>query len=253
MKASTVLRKLREGSLVNCFKVNLTDPRVAEIVSLVGFDCVWVDMEHIGQDWSAIAAQVWATKTQNTDIMIRVSRGSYSDYVRPLELDATGIIVPHIMGLQDAREVVQYTRFHPLGRRPVDGGNGDGLYTMMNFDEYIEQSNREKFVVLQIEDPEPLAELEAIADLPGYDMLFFGPADFSQGIGALGKWDDPRIMEARRTVVDTALKYGKFAGTVGTPENIRDLQSMGYQFVSMGADVIGLAQYCKKVLAAYPK
>ncbi len=64
--------------------------------------------------------------------MVRVARGSYSDHVKPLELDAAGIMVPHIMSLADARRVVSMTRFHPIGRRPVDGGNADGSYTAVD-------------------------------------------------------------------------------------------------------------------------
>lgn len=251
MRKSKVLHKLRAGSFVSCFKVNIPDPRVADIAALTGFDCVWVDMEHIGQDWTNLAASIWATKSQDTDILVRVSRGSYSDYIRPLELDATGIMVPHVMSAEEAREVVHKTRFHPLGRRPLDGGNNDGAYTMMDFNRYIEEANRERFIILQIEDPEPLKHLDEIASLGGYDMLFFGPGDFSQGIGAIGQWDHPDITSARRQVAETARKHGKFAGTVGSPANLNELKSMGYQFVSVGADVVGLSQYCQKMLSAF--
>ena len=70
-------------------------------------------------------------------------------------------------------------------------------------------------VIVQIEDPEPMAELEAIAQVPGIDMLFFGPGDFSQGIGHTGEMGNPQIIEARRQIAQTAARYGKFAGTVG--------------------------------------
>ena len=250
MRKSQVLQKLRAGKFVSCFKVNIPDPRVVEIVALSGFDCVWVDQEHIGQDWSQLAANIWATKSQDTDIVVRVARGGYSDYIKPLELDATGIMVPHITSVEDAQKVIRTTRFHPVGRRPLDGGNNDGAYTMMDFNQYIKDANRERFVILQIEDPEPLQELDEIAALDGFDILFFGPGDFSQGIGAIGQWDHPEIAKARKLVADTARRHGKFAGTVGSPANIDELRSMGYQFVSIGADVVGLGQYCNQMLAA---
>lgn len=251
MRKSQVLKKLRSGGFVSCFKVNIPDPRVAEIVALSGFDCVWVDQEHIGLDWSTLAANIWAAKSQDTDILVRVSRGGYSDYIKPLELDATGIMVPHIMSVEDAKKVIRKTRFHPLGQRALDGGNNDGAYTMMDFNDYIQDANQQRFIILQIEDPEPLDELDAIAALEGFDMLFFGPGDFSQGIGAIGQWDHPRIREARELVVQTAHKYGKFAGTVGSPANLEELKAMGYNFVSIGADVVGLSQYCKQMRSAF--
>ncbi len=251
MRESRVLGKLRAGETVSCYKINLSDPRSAEIAALSGFDCVWADQEHIGQDWSAMAANVWATKSHDTDLVVRVPRGSYSDYVRPLELDATGIMVPHIMSLEDARQVVDMVRFHPLGRRPIDGGNADGAYTGIDFKEYLDQANRQRFVILQIEDPEPLGELDAIAALPGFDMLFFGPGDFSQGIGAPGEWDYPALTDARKKVAEAAIRHGKFAGTVGGPGNLKELLAMGYRFVNMGADVITLRNYCRDLVNSF--
>ena len=160
-------------------------------------------------------------------------------------------MVPHIMNLADAKEIVHHTRFHPVGRRAIDGGNADGAYTGVDFNQYLEQANEQRFVILQIEDPEPLEELEAIAALPGYDMLFFGPGDFSQGIGAPGVWDHPTLIETRIRVAEAAKKCGKFAGTVGGPGNLKELNEMGYQFVSIGADVVGLKNYYSTLIQAF--
>jgi len=253
MRKSRVLSKLRSREIVSCFKVNIKDAQVGELVAQSGFDCVWVDLEHIGQDWSTIAAQVWATKAHNVDLMVRIPRGSYSDYIKPLELDATGILVPHIMNLEDAKKVIHMTRFHPIGRRPIDGGNADGAYTALGFNEYLESANRERFIALQIEDPEPLDDLEEIAQLEGFDMLFFGPGDFSQGIGAPGQWDHPLLVETRKRVAEVANKYGKYAATVGSTDNLQDLLDMGYHFVSVGADVVGIKNYCHQIIGAFGK
>lgn len=168
-------------------------------------------------------------------------------------MDAAGIMVPHIMSLADAKAVVRMTRFHPLGLRPVDGGNADGAYCGIDFVDYLRQANEQRFVVVQIEDPEPLTELDAIAALPGIDMLFFGPGDFSHAIGAPGAWDHPKLLDVRRRVAETALAHGKFAGTVGSPANMAELIALGYRFLNIGADVVGLARYCKDLMAACAK
>ena len=253
MRPSQVLAKLRAGQVASCFKLNLADARAVEIAAMAGFDCVWLDLEHVANDLAVIERGIWAAKSRNVDVMVRVSRGSYSDYIRPLELDAAGIMVPHVMSLDDARHVVRTTRFHPVGRRPVDGGNADGAYCQVPFTEYLRTANEQRFVCIQIEDPEPLAELDAIAALPGIDMLFFGPGDFSHGIGAPGEWDHPRLVAARRSVVEAAQAHGKFAGTVASPANLDELIGMGYRFLSLGADVIALGQYCQAMAAEFSK
>lgn len=248
---SRVLKKLRAGQLASCTKLNLYDSRVAEIAAMVDFDCVWVDMEHVPNDWSAIEKQVLACRARGADSLVRVARGSYSDHVRPLEMGASGIMVPHIMNLEDAKKVVHMTRFYPIGRRPVDGGNTDGGYCMVEFDEYLQGSNREKMLILQIEDPEPLADLDAIAALDGVDMLFFGPGDFSQGIGAPGDFEHPQLVAAQKAVAEAALRHGKFAGTVGSLQSAPKLKELGYSFISIGADVVGLVNYFSDIVAGF--
>ncbi len=253
MRPSRTLAKLRAGGIASCFKLNLSDARAVEIAAMAGFDCLWTDREHVPNDLAEVERMIWAAKAHDTDVLVRVPRGSYSDCIHPLEMDAAGIMVPHLMSLADAQAVVRMTRFHPVGRRPVDGGNADGAYCGVPFDDYLKQANEQRFVIVQIEDPEPLAELDAIAALPGIDMLFFGPGDFSQGIGAPGQWNHPQLLEARRRVAEAALAHGKFAGTVASPSNLDELVAQGYRFLSMGADVVGLANYCASIMAEFSK
>jgi len=253
MRPSRVLERLRAGEVVSCFKINLSCARAVEIPAMFGFDCIWLDMEHTANDWSIVEKQILAAKTHKVDTLVRVARGGYSDYIKPLELDASGIMVPHIMSLQDAKNVVRMTRFHPIGRRPIDGGNADGAYCNIEFKEYIRQANERRFVAIQIEDPEPLNELEEIASLKGIDIIFFGPGDFSHAIGALGEWKHPKVIETRKRIAEVCLTHGKFAGTVGSLTNLEELIEMGYRFISLGADVVGLSQYCKDLLAVFQK
>ena len=249
MRPSRVLKKMRAGEVATCVKSNLSDAVVTEIAALAGFDCVWVDAEHQPNTTEQIQNHIRAAKMHNVDTLVRVQRGSYSDLIHPLEMDGAGIMVPHLMSLEEAKEVVYYTKFHPVGRRPLDGGYTDGAYCMIPIDEYMKQANEERFVVVQIEDPEPLDELEEIAKLDGIDMLFFGPGDFSQGIGAPAQWDNPKIAETRKRVAEVARKYGKFAGTPGGVGNFDELAGMGYQFISVGADVVCLGDYFKEIVA----
>ena len=250
MRPSRVLKKLRAGEVVNSFKVNSRDPRLTEIAARHGFDCVWTGMEHIANDWAVIESQVYAAKSYDVDLLCRCARGPYSNLIRALEIDASGIMVPHVMNLQDAKEVVRTTRFQPVGMRPADGGNADGAYCNIPFTEYIEQANRERFVCLQIEDPEALEELDEIAALEGYDILFYGAGDFSCAIGAPGQMDHPAVVDARERIAAAAIKHGKFAAAMATPANRQQMIDMGYTFLNMGADVIAVSNYCLDLATA---
>jgi len=251
MRRSRVLEKLRAGKMASCVKLNLGDPRVAEIAAASGVDCLWICLEHVPNDMREVENQIRAAKVYDVDTVVRVARGSYSDLIRPLEMDATGIMVPHVMSAEDARKIVWHTRFHPLGRRPIDGGNADGAYATIPAAEYIRQANAERFVVVQIEDPEALAELDAMAQVPGIDIMLFGPGDFSHALGRAGQINDPQVVAAERQVVEAALRHGKAAGAVASPDNLAAKLELGFRFINMGADVLALTEYFGRISRAF--
>ena len=254
MRKSRVLRKIRDGKTAFSVKLNLSDPRVAEIAAMCGIDCIWADMEHVPADYSQLENIVRAAKIYDCDVMCRIGRtGGYSDIIRPFEADAAGIMIPHLMSLEEAKKMVYYTKFHPIGRRPIDGGNADGKYCMVSTEDYINDANNERFTVVQIEDPEPMQELDEICALDGIDMIFFGPADFSQGIGNPCDIFNEETLKARRLVAETARKHGKMAGTVGGVANYKALEDEGFSFINLGADVVALTQYFSNIVTEVSK
>jgi len=247
-KKNRIIEKLRRDELVTSLKINCSDSIPVEIACMCGADCIWLDMEHCPSDYNEIGKQILAAKAHGAEVIVRTPRGAYSNLTRPLELDASGVMVPHVMGYEDARQVVYYSKFHPVGRRPIDGGNADGKYGLLSMEDYIKYSNEEKLTIIQIEDVEALEDIERIASLPGIDMLFFGPADFSQSIGMPTQIGNQRTLDARKKVAAVARAHGKFAGTVGDPSNVKELYDMGYRFINLGADVDGLCMYFADVM-----
>ena len=251
LRPNRILEKLRAGGVVSCTKLNLSDPRVVEIAALSGFDSVWLDAEHVPNSVRDIEHGVRAAQAYGIDAIVRVPRGSYSDLIRPLEIDAAGIMVPHVMSPDDARGIARQTRFHPIGQRALDGGNADGAYCRVDLATYINHANTQTLVIAQIEDPQAVKSLDEIAQVQGIDMLFFGPGDYSHALGVPGKFDDPRIADARQQVADACIKHHKFAGTVGSPATLNQLTDLGYRFISAGADVVALGEYFNNIAASF--
>lgn len=248
LRPSRVLSLVRQGQIAASFKVNFNDPRVIEIAGLCGCDAVWICGEHVPNDWANLENQIRAARLYDMDSLVRVARGSYSDYIRPFEADATGIIVPHVASAAEARQIVEWVRCHPVGKRPLDGGNTDGKYCLVPLDEYLRHSNEERVVILQIESPEGLANVAAIAAVPGFNGLMFGPGDFSHRIGKAGQIDAPEVVAARKQVAVAARRHGKFVMSSGLFQPFSDLVAEGNQVFNIGADVIALSAYIKQRL-----
>lgn len=251
LRPSRILRELRAGKNPTCIKLNLGDPRVIELCGLAGASAVWICNEHVGNDWFNLENQIRAAKLYDVDTIVRVEKGSYSNYVKPFEADATGIMVPHVRTAEEAKQIVEMTRFRPLGRRALDGGNVDGCYCQIPMADYLDHSNRERLLIFQIESPEAVENVEAIAAVSGFEILVFGPGDYSHLIGQAGELNAPKVAAARKRVAAAAKKHGKYMMAPGFMAPRRELEAEGYRIFNLGADVLGLGEYLKAKIAAF--
>ncbi len=254
MQVSKVLKRLKEGKPVLSTKINFKDPGIVEMVGLIGFDCIWLCREHRWLNDETIAGMILAARSTGTDTLVRIERDNYPSAIKPLEMGAKGIMVPHVLNAKQAKKIVEAMKFYPVGRRGVDGANADSGWMLMEFKKYLEFSNKETFLVLQIEDPEAIDNLEEIASVPGYEMLFVGPGDLSTLMGFSGDIDRKEIWDALEKVVKVANKHGKFAGTISiSPEWTRRLLDLGYLFINAGADITALREHYVKLNNEYQK
>lgn len=242
MRNSRVLREIRDGGQASCLKINIDHPCVIELAGLAGASAVWLCNEHVPSDWTTLTHCIRAARVHDMDAIVRVSKGAYSEYVKPFEADAAGIMVPHVESAEEVRRIVEMCRFHPLGKRALDGGNSDGEFCQLPTRDYVEASNREKYLILQIESPEALEKIDEIAAIPGFDFLLFGPGDFSHRIGRAGDVHHPDVQAARQTIEIAARKFGKqLVGVAagGTPQEQLD---RGYTMIAVGSDVVSLGK-----------
>lgn len=254
MRKSIVKQKLANKEPVIGISLHLTDPSIYELASLIGVDFIWMDLEHHGYSVETATGLMRAARVGTADIMARPAKGEFMRMARLLEAGAHGILYPRCDNADEAREVVRWTKFAPMGTRGFDGGNSDMPYCMMNFVEYAEQANAETWNVIQIEDPKALEHVDEIASVPGVDVIMLGPADFSLLSGIPGQFQHPKIDEALAVIKKAADRHGKAWGTTGgSPARCQDLINRGALWTTCGCDLIwvknGLEQN-KKDLAA---
>lgn len=239
MRFSRVKAKLLRGepALITC--CHFTDPSVYELTSLLGFDGIWLDLEHHATSDETAATLMRAARVGASDIIARPAKGEFMRMGRILEAGAQGIMYPRCESAEEAAELVRWAKFAPVGERGVDGANGDNPYCAMPMKPYLRLANEHTLIIAQLESPKALESAEAIAKVPGIDVLMLGPGDLSVIAGIPYQFDHPIITEALKTVSRAAKNAGKAWGTVsGTPEHTRMLMDLGATFICHGADII---------------
>jgi 4-hydroxy-2-oxoheptanedioate aldolase len=240
MRKSNILAKIRQGRVALATTLHLIDPSLFELTSLMGFDGIWMDMEHHGYSLETAANLMRAARVgRGSDIIARPGKGEFMRMARMLEAGATGIMYPRCDGVDEAREVVRWAKFAPLGQRGFDGAGADAPYCLTPMADYIAQANAQTFVLIQMEEPKALEQADAIAALPGVDMIMLGPADFSVLTGIPGQFDHPSIDAAIRAISRAAKNAGKqWASTCGSLEQARRMIDLGCRLILHGADIV---------------
>jgi 4-hydroxy-2-oxoheptanedioate aldolase len=241
MRPSKIKAKLRRNEPALVTTLHFTDPSAFELTSRMGFDGIWMDLEHHGYSLETAAGLMRAARVGTADILARPAKGEFMRLGRMLEAGAQGIMYPRCANAAEAREVVSWAKFAPLGRRGFDGGNPDMPYCTMPVDQYVKEANDQTFLLLQLEDRDAVANAREIAEVEGVDALFFGPADFTVLSGIPGQFTHPLVEEAIRSVAAAAKAAGKHWGMpVGNPERAKQLLDMGARILAYGADIIWL-------------
>jgi 4-hydroxy-2-oxoheptanedioate aldolase len=243
MRPSRIKAKLSRGEPALVTTVHAIDPAFYEMVSLMGFDGLWMDLEHHSCSLETAAGLMRAARVGSADMLVRPAKGEFMRMGRILEAGAQGIMYPRCSDAAEAREVVTWAKFAPLGRRGIDSGNADNPYCLTPLDRYVREANEQTFVVVQLEDQESVANAREIAEVEGVDVLFFGPGDFSVLSGFPGQFQHPVIEDSIRKVAEAARAAGKHWGIpVGTPERARQMLDLGARLLAHGADLLWVKQ-----------
>jgi len=229
--------------------VMAASPLVAEAVGCAGFDWGVIDMEHTPLDLMDVVHLLQATAGTP---MLPVLRVPWNDTVvvkRVLDAGARTLLFPFVQNAAEAQRAVAATRYPPEGVRGMAGmSRGSRFGTTAN---YFEVANRQIGVIVQLETPAALAQLEAIAAVPGIDAIFLGPADLSGAMGHVGDLTHPEVMDVLQRAVRRCQAVGTPVGIVGgTVELVQQYRAMGFDYVAVGSDLGLLMSAAQAAIAA---
>jgi 2-keto-3-deoxy-L-rhamnonate aldolase RhmA len=236
---NTTLRRLRAGDLALGFGVHhLRTAAVPMLAKAAGYDWLFIDTEHGAFSVQEATQLCLAALPAGVTPIVRVCADALDEGTRALDNGAQGIVVPHVDTVAQARRVAAAFRFPPDGHR--SWGGPPFAYGLKAPAPVVAQAeiNREVLVVAMIETAGAVAGADAIAAVPGIDVLLIGTSDLSADMGISGQIGHERVRAAYASVGEACARHGKVLGMGGVYDDTyaRAYMALGARFVLGGSD-----------------
>jgi 2-keto-3-deoxy-L-rhamnonate aldolase RhmA len=151
------------------------------------------------------------------------------------------VVVSMVGTADEARQIVACTRYPPLGRRGAAFGFPHDDYQGGDVGEKMGALHERTMVIPQIETADGLANVEAIAAVPGVDALWLGQFDLSNFLGIPGQFKHPTFLSAVDRIVAACEAHGKTAALIAMDDEwAREYAVKGFRLFAYGVDSLML-------------
>lgn len=214
-----------------------------------GIDFLWIDTEHSSYGLDDVRLLPVLARQNGCVPLVRVAGLDANLIKKALDLGASAVMVPQINNAEEALLAVKAAKYPPQGTRGVSP-----LWTFyrnVSWADYLPKANDEICVVVQVESPEGMDNVEAIAAVEGVDIVFAGPMDLSASLGLIGQLQHPTVKQFLSDFPARVRKTGKVAGiAVSSADAARESYEQGYRFISFGSLLFAGVRGLKEDLAS---
>ena len=223
--------------------------RLAELAGIVGFETIWIDVEHGTVSFDDVETLCMAAEAGGAVPTVRIPDNSRENVLRSVEAGGRIIIVPMTNTAKHARQIVEHGKFAPLGQRGFNMRSRGLDYGMLPPVESFAQGNTRTHFIVQIETMEAVSNLEEMCAVDGLAGIFIGPGDLSASMGKTGLFDDAELIETVAGCIRLARSSGKHAGILAAPGPLLDaVLDAGGDLVFAGNDLTDLTIAWRKLL-----
>lgn len=217
----------------------LPDPKLIEIAGLIGeVHGLWIDQEHSAISHAQLELLLMACRASGLDAFARVPPTDYATVMRPMETGCSGVMIAQVRALDEVQRAVQWAKYPPRGTRGLFLGNAECDYGNIPAAEHVANANARRWLAIQIETPEAVAQVAHIAAIDGVDLLFVGPADLACSLGVPGQLLHPLCVAALERVSAACCAAGKPWGILTRdPVHASKCRELGCQLFSVYSDL----------------
>ena len=230
-----------------CLGVGLRQTRTADIgkiMSTCGYDWLFIDMEHNSMDIDMASQISVAAQDAGITPIVRVPDFAHHHATRVLDCGAMGIVFPHVDDATTAQRLVSNCLYPPNGHRSMTGVFPQLDFKQKPIAEVAKLINDNMLIVIMLESPEAISNVDSIAAVEGVDVILIGTNDLCMEMGIPGDYNNPKVKEAYSKVIEACKKYGKTPGMGGVynEELMSEYIGMGMKFILSGSDLSFMMQ-----------
>lgn len=232
-------RSMRDGAIVATGWSAVPASMNAAALARGGFKTVCVDMQHGLHDEASMIASMQSVHQAGSMPGVRIPVGRYELASKALDCGAQIIIAPMINTVDDAKALVEATKYPPVGGRSWGPTLALDLWGAAMGD-YLAAANELSLTIAMIETVDACENLDAIMAVPGIDGVFVGPSDLSITLsdGARVEALASHVLDAAADIGTRARAAGKIAGIYAFDgEKAKAFVSKGFTFVAVGSDI----------------
>lgn len=231
--------RMKAGDLALGIVVRLSrSGEIARIAKASGHDFLFIDIQHSIFSLETISHIAQTALGCGITPMVRMRSVRDPNTSVLLDGGVTGIVFPDVNTAEDAQTGVNACKFAPIGKRSVTTGYSVFNYKPVPLTQAVPLLNENTLVVCMLETRQAIENCEAIAAVPGVDVLHVGCNDLLADMDKPGQFGDPEMMDAVERVAKACKKHGKWSGAGGDPDLGRQATFIkwGIQYISTASD-----------------
>lgn len=238
------LEKTKAGKFTVGTFFEMGHAAVGEVIGQTNLDYFIIDCEHGPYDIESTGDVIRAAEGISGGKVTPFARSKDSgraSILKLLDIGAKGIIIPNVQSLEEAKKIVEYGKYFPVGERGVAVSRsvqyGLGDETNHGTKAWFEECNEKELLIPQCETAGCLNQIEEIMALEGIDGIFVGPYDLSSSLGIPSEFDNPRFLDALKRIIKAVKAAGKFAIIyVDDEKTAAERFALGYDSVTIQLD-----------------
>jgi 4-hydroxy-2-oxoheptanedioate aldolase len=226
------------------------DPIFLEIAAHLGFQVIWIEMEHAAITFAEAADLCRMAQGSGMLTMIRIPDSRRESVLKAAECGPDILDIPMADSPEQVAQLVAYAKFAPEGARGFFSVSRALNYGIVDSVPAKQQTvNTELSLLAQIETVTALSRLEELCQIPNVD-IFIGPSDLAASLGVPGQTAHPKMIEATTEIVRVARKHNKKVVTACGPSDFAHFTQLGVDLLFCTNDIVALKNGAQLALEA---